>query len=350
MSNIDRLMGATALPLIMGAAMTATERRAGRFLRAPDDHPTGEAAPVAAPAPAPAPAGADPQADVQLVQQPKEVTAEDLDKEFPDLDKVSEPAAKDPADPAPVAKDPNEGDPAPKVEEKAPAVVEAERLAADARRDAEYWRAEALKHKPAEAAPVEGQPDPNAEPDPAKYEFGEADAKYIADLAKYEVRTEMAKQAAQASTNAEMARLEANWQSQLAGVAERLPDFDEKVIATAKEGKWPCPPIISIGIRDSDVGADIAYHLATNPTEAKRIASLDNWAQVRAFGNLEGRFQAEAAARATKASEPAPKKITEAPVPISQARGAGGKFAVAADTEDFAAFEAYADGALKKAK
>lgn len=340
--NIATLMTGTAL----GAAMTANERRAGRFLRDDNGHSQGVAAPVAAPA---APAGADATADVVPANQPNEVTAEDLDNEFPDPDKVSEPAAKEPVTPDP--KDPNEGDQKSKVEEKAPAVVEAERLAADARRDAEYWRAEALKHKPAEApAKVEGQPDPDAVPDPEKYEFGEADAKYIADLAKYEVRTEMAKQAGIASTNAEMARLEANWQTQLAGVAERYPDFEEKVIATAKEGKWPCPPIVSIGIRDSDVGADIAYHLASNPAEAKRIATLDNWAQVRAFGNLEGRFQAEAAARATKASEPAAKKITEAPVPISQARGAGGKFTVAPDTEDFAAFDTYADGVLKKAK
>lgn len=337
--KISTLTAGTAL----GAAMTANERHAGRFLRDDAGHPAGEAAPAAAPGTE----GADPGADVTLVQQEPKSAEALLEEEFRDPNTDPEPAAKEPGegDPAP-AKDPNEGDPKPPVVEKSPAVIDAERRAADATRDAEFWRAKALEGaKPAEK-PAAGQPDPNAEPDPEKYEFGEADAKYIKDLASYEVRTQMAQQTADAAQNAELARLEANWQGNIGKVVERLPDFNEKVVQTAEKGEWPCPPIVSLGIRDSSVGPDIAYHLATNIGEAKRIAALDPYQQAREFGKLEYRFQAEETARS---KPPAPVKVSETPAPpSSQVRGSGGKFATAADTEDFASFEKMADGVLTK--
>jgi hypothetical protein len=50
-----------------------------------------------------------------------------------------------------------------------------------------------------------------------------------------------------------------------------------------------------------------------------------------AFGKLEARFQ--------KPAEEKKPVATKAPPPVQSARGANGRFAVTADTTDFAAFE-----------
>ena len=85
-------------------------------------------------------------------------------------------------------------------------------------------------------------------------------------------------------------------------------------------------------IRTSEVGAAVAYHLASNPEEARRIAGLNPLAAIREIGRLEARFD-------TKSSGPPPKQASDAPPPPPGVRGQGGRFAVAPDTDDFAAFE-----------
>jgi hypothetical protein len=83
----------------------------------------------------------------------------------------------------------------------------------------------------------------------------------------------------------------------------------------------------------------VAYHLATNPGEARRIASLDQISQVRELGKLEAKLSAPPA--------PQVKLKTDAPDPPNVVRGNGGRFEAAPDTTDFAAFERMADTALK---
>jgi len=84
----------------------------------------------------------------------------------------------------------------------------------------------------------------------------------------------------------------------------------------------------------------VAYHLANNRDEAKSIAMMHPLEQARAFGRLEARFLAEAAAKVAE-PKPEPKVKTDAPEPPThRARGGGGKFSVDDDTSDFAAFEA----------
>lgn len=218
------------------------------------------------------------------------------------------------------------------------AARESERKAAEATRQAEYWRNKA-EGLPAEPAPGEDGKDPNAAPDPADFEFGEADSKFIAALAKHEAKMEMRQEGERARVTAELNTLEAKYQSGVTKALEKYPDYDEVVTKGAEANAWKCPPVIALGIRASDVGHDIAYHLATNTGEADRIAGLSNIEQAREFGRLEGRFEYKAE-RAKKAAEtPNVKKPSSAPKPPKAQRAKGGRFAVKPDTDDFAQFD-----------
>jgi len=225
-----------------------------------------------------------------------------------------------------------------RIDEITAARREAERKADEAARQAEYWRGKAEGAKPSEEAPkVEDAAVSDGEPDPSKYEYGEADPKFILDMARYGARKEFEELRQGEAMRAQAEEAKGKWHDKAASAVEKYPDFKEKVMDTADKVEWPCSPIVGEGIIQSEVGADIAYHLATNVEEAKAIYAMNPLEQARAFGRLEAKFMAETA----KAEAPAPKIVTDAPIPPeNRARGAGGKFSVADDTEDFAAFEA----------
>lgn len=203
-------------------------------------------------------------------------------------------------------------------------------------RDAEFWRGVAegrIQHPDAKPAPVQQDPGDNPAPNPSDYEYGEADPKYIAAMARHEARQEFAAQREQERVEAGLAQLEENWASRREAAREKYPDFEEKVIKSAARGEWPCSPVITLGIKDSPVGDDIAHYLATNLDDAVRIHALNPIQQAREFGRLETRFMSPAA--------PSKKIATDAPEPApSRARGAGGRFTVDDETTDFAQFEA----------
>jgi hypothetical protein len=96
-----------------------------------------------------------------------------------------------------------------------------------------------------------------------------------------------------------------------------------------------CTDAMREAIISSEDGPAVAYHLASNPDEARRIAALDPVSQIRALGRLEAKLSTPAA--------PTAKTATDAPMPTTQVRGAGGRFGTSPDTQDFAAFEKLAD-------
>lgn len=227
-------------------------------------------------------------------------------------------------------------------------------------RDADYWRrrAEELGAKPADAA----GDDDNVpeEPDPSKYQYGENDLDFIRDRAKYDAKIEVLQEQATARFKSEAASLEAKWTTTLAENVKKYPDFDEKVVKGGERGDWKCPPVIAVGIKDSPHGVDIAYKLASEPAESDRLFRLTPLEQAREFGRMEQEFttsakiaslEAEIAKLKGKAAngdgKPAPKIVSNAPKPPSRrSRGTGASSAVAADTDDFAAFERMADAKM----
>jgi hypothetical protein len=235
-----------------------------------------------------------------------------------------------------------------KTEDSKPATPSLEEQLAEAIRAREAAEARlAALEKPAnqEARPAPAQ-DYDPEPDPANYEFGLADAKYIADTARWNARQEFIAQEQQRAVKAELAAIENSWNQRINDqkIAEKYPDFMEKVVKGADRDAWALSAVGALLIKNSEFGPDVAYHLASNPEESRRIAAMDPYEQMRAIARLEGRY--EALASAPKAPATPPKVAPSAPNPPNRVRGAGGKFAVEGDTEDFAAFSKYADKVL----
>lgn len=202
----------------------------------------------------------------------------------------------------------------------------------DAERERDYWREQALrttptaKEQPAQAAPEDDEPDPNL------YEYGASDVNFIRDLARHDARQEFRKEMEKERRTREVQDVERTFAERVRAATAKYDDYQEVVVDGANRRAWPCTPDMADAIRTSEAGPDVAYHLAKNPEDARRIAALTPIAQIRELGRLEERL--------TAAPKAAPAKTaTDAPRPTPQVRGAGGQFTVAPDTDDFAAFE-----------
>lgn len=255
--------------------------------------------------------------------------------------------------PAPAEDDGNAGDPPDANEAEGTSGQETPGVDAVAlqrerdRADAAEARLRELE-KPKEPAPAKADgAETDPVPDPDKYEFGEADARFIADYSRWNARQEFRAQEQQRAVAAEFERVNSRWEAEVAKpeVTEKYPDFAEKVTKGAKTGAWDCSPLMAVAIKDSEVGTDVAYHLATNPADASRIARLTTVEQAMEIGRLEGRYLAE---KQSAAAKPQPTVVVSSapPPPPQRSRGAGGKFAPSADTEDFGAFDKMADEIL----
>lgn len=247
--------------------------------------------------------------------------------------------------PAPAAteeapKDGAEQEPPKEGEQPKPKQTAAERIAevTRARRDAERERDALRAENERLKAPKEDRAPPvtDGEPDPTTYDYGEADPAYIRALARHEARQEFAELSARQKQTEQIQEVDRSWETAQAAARSKYADYDEVVTEGANEGKWPCSPAMAHAIKTSEAGPDVAYHLATHPDDARRIAALDQASQFREIGKLEGRLAAP-----TPKEPPKGKTATDAPPPPDgQARGAGGKFTVSDETDDFRSFEA----------
>jgi hypothetical protein len=244
-------------------------------------------------------------------------------------------------------------------------------LTAKLRQSERDLEAERSGRKPAEAdaQPELKAPDPNDD----KYEFGEADPKFIADNVRYEIKLEQAEEAKTKGEEDRKARakevgdkLDADWTTMKARGAEKHDDFAEKVDALEVS-----QPILALAIQASPVGDDAAYHLANAPQDMAiieaRIAAGDLVGAAERFGEIEGATMDSAPIKPTngnpldialyagrlktfvaKEAKPKGKLATDAPEPPEQrVRGASGQFEVDGNTSDFAAFEAKVNGRAK---
>lgn len=185
-------------------------------------------------------------------------------------------------------------------------------------------------------------------PKPDDFEYGELDPQYISALVTYEADKRLAEREREAEETRQRAAAEQEAQERAekidatfeAGI-EKYDDFEQVVIGGAKDGTWPLSAELGELIVNSDVGADIAYHLAKDPKEARRVFALHPLAQASYFGRMEAKFSSAKSDAQSEKQEPKPPK---APAPVTQPRGAGGKFSVSPDTSDFAAFEAMVNG------
>ena len=227
---------------------------------------------------------------------------------------------------------------------------------AERERDAERARTSALEARlarleagltpPAARGNNAATTDQDTPPDPADYQYGELDTKFIADTARYETLKTLREQetrrasAYRQSQEAESREIMAQKfrEFEVTGLA-RYDDFDEVVSESAKRGEWALSPFLASLLIDSEHGTDIAYHLATHRDEAKRVFAMTPAGQAKWFGQREAVLSSEAPDPRYVAA-----RVSQAPgVPRREARGSGSRQQVSPDTADFAAFERLAN-------
>lgn len=212
---------------------------------------------------------------------------------------------------------------------------------------------------------LSGKPDPS---DAKKYEYGELDAKYIADLTRWTVldaqdeakQTESSVQLSKADEAAKAAFDESRAAFEEAGLEKFGDDFQEVLdsLELAKDDPdfWPLHPVLGELLLESEVGPDIAKELASNPKEARRIHKLHPNRQAAWFGVKEAELLANSGAGneehedgtppagAKKPLKTLPPRESKAPLPLPNQKlnGAGGNRVPNSATPDFAAFEALA--------
>lgn len=199
------------------------------------------------------------------------------------------------------------------------------RLRREAEREAEYWKAKALQAPQSQPA-QEAQQLPQEVSRPERDDY-DNDFDYIEALTDWKAeqaaerlayRNRQQDQARTARQNFETRKAALFPQGEPEGLQNflRIPTLPTAVIEVVAE---------------SDIGPKIADHLGANPAELRRLEGLSPIQQARELTRLEMRL--------SEPAKPTPRTATNAPEPPPQARGAGGRFAVAPDTDDFAAFE-----------
>ncbi len=213
---------------------------------------------------------------------------------------------------------------------------EARRESSERAAEVERLRAEneALK---AGKAPPAAAADPDAEPDPEKFEYGTLDPAYQAAVRKYDrdqIRKEMAADRQAEAAQSKDAELGAKFDAQVEALDAEVGDYVEKVVVGAQEKRWALSAELGALVKQSDVGAKIAYHLASNPEESIALYRKSPLEQAAWFGRKEAELTAPTGKPSGK--QPA---LSKADPPADNVRGQGGKFAPNAATTDFSKFE-----------
>lgn len=103
------------------------------------------------------------------------------------------------------------------------------------------------------------------------------------------------------------------WQQKIAQVKDELPDYDEVVA----DSTIPMPNDLLQAIMQSDDGPRIAYHLASNPEYAYRLASLPPRDRDREFLKLELKMESQRSAPKAQATKKPQVQTTPTPTPAS---------------------------------
>lgn len=178
-----------------------------------------------------------------------------------------------------------------------------EKYDAQRRADRLAWELEQLKSQPA-------KPEPVAPVKPTLESSGYDEDKYqtaVIEYAKQVARAEAAAALQEDRDRQAQAGKQSEFEKRQAEFAKSKPDYVEKVM---ENQSLPITQTMADVIRESDVGPQVAYHLAENPEIAASIAKLPPLVQAREIGRIEARIEAQKAA-------PAP-KVSSAPPPSSK--------------------------------
>jgi len=232
--------------------------------------------------------------------------------------------AEDPGDDAAAATDETPA-PAPKVKKSAQERID-ELTAArrEAEREAEYWRSRATQAP--QTAPQAQTGD--GKPDPADFTDGAYDPAYIDAMTDWKAEQAVEKRFSQREAQS---RVQSAVEAFDAKVAAEYPDGEPAGITALRRAPVLPQTIVDL-VTTSEVGPKLAEHLGDNPRDLARLSALAPHLQGRELAKLEQKLAGPLAIP--------PKTATDAPEPAPTLRGNGGRFKVAPDTQDFAAFEA----------
>lgn len=180
-----------------------------------------------------------------------------------------------------------------------------QRETAKAEAASEKARADAAEAELARLRPApepEKRPDPNSPPDPASYEMGEFDPKYINDRIDHGIRAALAEQnQRQAETQAQQ-----HYADRVETVRGKLMDSGLPGAALLASGdpSIKCTPIMIDVLATLENAPQVADSLANNPAEAARIASLPPHLQGLELARIDARLAGTTTVETTKAPEP----------------------------------------------
>lgn len=183
-----------------------------------------------------------------------------------------------------------------------------------AEREAAYWREQAAKSQPSS---TDAQKPTKADfPDDEAYFEALADFKAEQKVQQFSQQTQ-AERAQEADAKQTATRFDL-YRERVTQSAEAMPDYHEVV----GQSEVPAAPHVLESILDSDVGPQLAYHLAQNPDVAERLNGMTPVQAARELGRLEEKLSQPKAGAAT----PTAKRTTNAPAPITPVRGGSGQF------------------------
>jgi hypothetical protein len=84
----------------------------------------------------------------------------------------------------------------------------------------------------------------------------------------------------------------------------KYEDFDDVALSNSV----PITPAMAEAIAESDIGADLAYFLGNNPSEAAKIASMSPVSALRALGRIEAKLDFDGVEGKQRSNAPAPIK------------------------------------------
>lgn len=166
-------------------------------------------------------------------------------------------------------------------------------------------RADLYERQLAELKPKE---QPKAAPDPAAFTDINEYTKAVEAHAEANAISKFQQGEQQKAAQAAHQQLVSSWETRVAQAEAKYPDFDQVVGDLQPTTPW------AAALMRAENGADVAHHLGTNLSEAKRIGSLDPISQILEIGRLAAKLSM---------APVEPKKPTEAPEPIKPVGNSG---------------------------
>ena len=122
--------------------------------------------------------------------------------------------------------------------------------------------------------------------DAAMDAYEDAVSEWQVAQAERRVEEKLSKRGQEQAQAQRLQEAQAAWQKQVEAITKDHPDFDEVVYSD----DFHCTPAMMEAIVQDDNGAKIAYHLATNPAEAEKIAAMTPVRQIAAIGRLSDKI------------------------------------------------------------